>query len=197
MKQRIRKKVLEGRKALPEKWILAKSHLIAERLFELPKFKRSHTVMFYVSQGSEVNTHQMIKDALQGGRRVAVPVSRSEGRKLLPVIILDLDRELSPGSRGVLEPVLKKERILDPAEIDLVILPGVAFDIRGNRLGRGHAYYDNFLKETPPKVAKIALAFERQIVHNIPPAPHDVPVDKVVTEKRVIDCSGASENAET
>ena len=188
MKNKIRDRILRDRESLPSERIAAKSRAIAERLFGLAEFTAAGTVMFYVSQRSEVGTRRMIEDVLQSGRKVAVPVTVPEGRKLIPVLIRDPDRELSPGSQGILEPDPGNGRAIDPAEIDLIVLPGVAFDLRGNRLGRGKAYYDNFLKMVRKGALKVALAFERQIVENIPPAPHDVPVDKIVTEKRVIDC---------
>ncbi len=188
MKNKIRDRVLRDRKSLPSERIAAKSRAIAERVLRLPEFKAAGTVMFYVSQGSEVETRRLIEETLQSGRKVAVPVAVPEGRGLIPVLIRDPDRELSPGSQGVLEPDPGNGRAIDPSEIDLIILPGVAFDSQGNRLGRGKAYYDNFLKKLRKEACKVALAFERQIVEEIPPASHDVPVDKIVTEKRVIDC---------
>ena len=188
MKNKIRDRILRDRESLPSERIAAKSRAIAERLFGLAEFKAAGTVMFYVSQRSEVGTRRMIEDVLQSGRKVAVPVTVPEGRKLIPVLIRDPGRDLSPGSQGILEPDPENGRALDPGEIDLVVLPGVAFDTRGNRLGRGKAYYDNFRKGVRPSSYKVALAFERQVVDEIPPAPHDVPVDKVITEKRVIVC---------
>lgn len=189
MKTKIRKKALRSRKFLSTPAIMAKSGAIARRLLARPEFNEARTIMFYVSQGSEVHTHRMIRETIRMGKRVAVPVALEKGKKLLPVVIRDFDLELFPGARGILEPRLGKNRQIPPAEIDLVILPGVAFDPGGNRVGRGHAYYDTFLKEVRPSIPRIGLAFERQVLKKVPRAAHDVPVTQVITEKRLIECT--------
>jgi len=189
MKTKIRKKALRSRKILSPSAIMSKSGAIGRRLFARPEFKNARTVMFYVSQGSEVHTHRMIRDAIRTGKTVAVPVVVEKGKKLIPVIIRDFDLELSPGTRGILEPSLNKNRVISPGEIDLVILPGVAFDPGGNRVGRGHAYYDGFLKQFHSSIPRIGLAFERQVLGEVPRAAHDVPVTQIITEKRTIECA--------
>ena len=188
MKRKTRKKILNNRRSLNPDWIREQSGMIAEKLFELEIFQAARTVMFYVSQKSEVNTREMIKRALSGGWKVAVPVAREEGRRLLPIVIEDPEKELFPGSRGILEPEISPNKYLHPRELDLVILPGIAFDLKGNRVGRGAAFYDNFLTAVRPETGKAALAFECQLVESITPSRHDVPMDLIVTEKRVINC---------
>jgi len=188
MKAKMRKKILDERKSVSRAGILAASETIARRLFRLSEFKRAKTVMFYVSEGGEVHTHRMIREALRSGKRVLAP-AMGEGKKiLLPVAIRDFDRELSPGKWGILEPDPKKNSPVSLSEIDLVVIPGVAFDLRGNRLGRGEGYYDSFLKKVFPAVPRVALAFEWQLVKKVPVAPHDIPVDRIITEKRSIRC---------
>ena len=189
MKTKIRERALKARNTLSRRVILSRSRAIARRLFARPEFLRARTVMFYLSHGSEVNTHEMIRETISGGRRVALPVTRARERRLIPVLIRGMDAKFAPGAEGIPEPRLTDARTLAMEEIDLVILPGIAFDARGNRVGRGKAYYDIFLKEVPTAAARIALAFEQQVVERIPPAPHDVPVELVLTEKRAIRCS--------
>lgn len=188
MKAKIRKKILDERRSLSPDEVAAGSREIAKRLFARPEFQGAKTVMFYVSRGGEVDTSQMIRKTLEIGRRVAVPVIKEEGRRLLPVLISDPDRELCRSSRGIPEPEMKSTRFVPPRDLDLIILPGVAFDRTGNRLGRGGAFYDNFLKAVRPGVPKIALAFHRQLVDKISPDPHDVAVDLIITEKTTIEC---------
>lgn len=188
MKSGIRLEIREIRDALSTEEILSKSRAIGERLFTLPGFQEALTVMFYVSHNSEVNTRRMITAALRNGHRIAVPLVRPDKRLLLPVLIHDPARDLSPGFKGILEPDLDQSRKLPSSELDLVIVPGLAFDPVGNRLGMGRAYYDAFLKAIRPEVLKIGLAFECQVVDSILPASHDVAMDMIITEKRVIDC---------
>ena len=187
MKTTIRCQALRARLNLTAEEVKDKSRRIARRLFSLPEFKRSRTVMFYVSRPEEVDTHRMIRSALRAGYRVAVPLTRVKGEKIVPVLVDDLDGDLSLGRWGILEPSSPK-RAIPPREIDLVVLPGVAFDCRGNRVGRGLAFYDDFLIKISPQTGRIALAFEEQVYREVPSCDHDVPMTKVVTEKRVIDC---------
>lgn len=181
MKRLIRKKILEERDELSEKEIAEKSNLIKKRLFALPEFKKAKTVMFFVSFGKEVFTHDMIKESLKK-KRVCVPVVKDD--TLIATEIKDF-KELNTKNRyGILEP--SKISDIDISEIDLVIVPGVAFDCAGYRVGYGKGYYDKFLNNFEKE--KIALAFELQIQKELPCEDHDIVVDKVITEKRAIKC---------
>ena len=158
----------------------AKSRDIEERLFDLPEFRAAGTILFFASFRSEVETSPMIRRALGSGKRVILP--RVNGDRLELFEIHDFDRDTEPGSWGIPEP-----RAANPATlgtVDCIVMPGAAFDERGNRVGYGAGYYDKLL----PAFAKttIALAFESQIVPRVPADHHDIPVQKVVTEKRVI-----------
>lgn len=187
MKAKIRGEALQARLRLSRGLIREKSGRIAHRFFALPDYKTAVTVMFYVSRASEVDTHELIERALREKERVAVPVAIPAGRKLIPVVIHDL-QDLAPGELGVLEPALNERSTLSPGELDLLVLPGLAFDLKGNRMGRGRAYFDILLKEVPPAVIRVALAFEVQIIKEVPVDSHDMPVDMIITEKRVINC---------
>ena len=127
-----------------------KSIEIKKRLFLLEEFKRAKLVMFYVSKGGEeVETKDMILETLRMGKRVAVPVTVLSEKNLYPAEITDYDKELSEGRYGILEPRQGSIRPVPLEEIDLVIVPGVAFDDKSNRLGRGEGYYDRFLGGLP------------------------------------------------
>ena len=181
MKESIRKKVLEQRNKLTDKDIKEKSVLIKKKLFSLPEFKKSKTVMFFVSFGKEVFTHDMIKDALKN-KQVYVPTVKNNS---LIVSKITGFKELNKKNKyGILEPSKIKE--IDINEIDLVIVPGVAFDCAGYRVGYGKGYYDKFLNDFDKE--KIGLAFEFQTTKELPKEDHDVVVDKVITEKRIIKC---------
>jgi 5-formyltetrahydrofolate cyclo-ligase len=180
LKKEIRKKVLAVRDGLLPGQRAAKSKEIEGRLFSLPEFKSAHVVMFFASFRSEVDTIPMIRRALGDGKRVILP--KVNGDKLELFEIRNFDSDVSPGAWGIPEPCWSTPVKLD--ELDVIIVPGAAFDGRGNRLGYGAGFYDKLLSAfTKPTVA---LAFEVQIVPNVPAARHDVRVKKIVTEKRII-----------
>lgn len=163
----------------------AKSREIEERLFALSEFKSARIVLFFASFRSEVDTGSMIRRALTFGRRVVLP--KVQGTELALYEIADWDKDVSPGAWGIPEPHENRPVRLD--EIDLILVPGAAFDTRGNRLGYGAGFYDKLLSAFTRTT--VALAFEAQIVPRVPAELHDVPVKKIVTEKRVITAHNA------
>ena len=189
LKKEIRKEALRTRNSLLKEDILKGSRTIGDRLIALPDYQGAGSIMFYVSSGSEVNTREMIESALNNNLRVAVPLVRPEVGEMKAILITDLDHDLSPGFKGIMEPEYDSDHELASAELDLIIVPGVAFDVSGNRIGMGKGYYDRFLSRLSPKVKKIALAFERQIVPAISDDDNDVKMDMIITEDRVICCS--------
>ena len=185
MKGSFRKKLMEVRKSLSKNDIATNSHKIKKQLFSLKEFERGKTILFYVSYDNEVYTHEMIKESMTQGKNVIVPVTDKENRKLILSKLENWD-DLEPGSYGILEPVEDKIKEVSLEEIDLIIVPGLGFDEQGNRIGHGGGYYDDLLSKS--KALHIGLAFESQIVKEIPTEKHDMSVDKIITEKRVIDC---------
>ncbi len=181
MKNEIRKKVLADRDSMPSPQRSAKSREIEERLFSLPEFKAAKVILFFASFRSEVETIPMIRRVLNEGKRVILP--KVKGKELELFEINNFDKNVSPGAWGILEPCEIAPAKLD--DLDIIIVPGAAFDEQGNRLGYGAGFYDKLLSEF--KKPTVALAFEGQIVPKIPADPHDVPVKKIVTEKRVIE----------
>ncbi len=164
------------------------SFMIKQRLFSLEEFKLSVTVMAYVSTCDEVATDKIISCCLAGGKRVAVPSLRGGGDEIVPSLISDPEKELAPGLFGIMEPASEYVKPVPLDEIDIVIVPGAAFDASGSRLGLGGGYYDRLLKKLP-RPAVIALAFNFQVLESLPVQAHDVAVDKLITESSVIDCS--------
>jgi 5-formyltetrahydrofolate cyclo-ligase len=182
-----RQVILQLRDALDPQERAAHSRLIKEALFKLPQFLAARTVMFYVSFRSEVETHDMIREALASGRTVVVPVTDMNNKRLALSRLEDFDRDLAPGIWGIPEPLQEKIRPIACHDIDLVIAPGAAFSANGNRIGYGGGFYDRLLRESGIKAC--ALAFEMQILSDIPHNPaQDVPVDYILTENRVIIC---------
>ncbi len=165
---------------------MTKSREIEERLFSLPEFLSAQVVMFFASFRSEVETSPMIRRALHLGKRVVLP--KVQGNELALYEIHDFGSDVEPGSWGIPEPKMLMPAAL--ADIDLMIIPGAAFDEQGNRLGYGAGFYDKLL----PAFGKVtvALAFEAQIVDEVPVEKHDVPVRKIITEKRIINAGMGS-----
>jgi len=185
-KEKIRRDILKKRLSLSPEEIKNKSHKIFLNLLRTPVFLNSSNVMFYVSTRSEVQTEEMIKSSIMMGKKIFVPIIVADSINLVPSNLIDFDKELKKGKKGIFEPKEEYRRLSSPKDLDLVILPGVAFDIEGNRIGRGLGYYDNFLKGINPSTNTIALAFEMQIVEKIPTNEKDVPVNLIITEKRII-----------
>ena len=185
MKRAIRKEILKKRDEISPDIKSVKDSLIKERLFSLPEFIAAKTVFFYASFRSEVETLSMIKESLKMGKKIVLPKVDKERYRLKLHEIKDIS-ELSPGYMGIPEPSLSGERLVRLDDIELVIIPGSAFDCSGNRLGYGGGYYDILLSEGKRKVPVIALAYEEQLVDLIPSEVHDVKVDIIVTDKQVI-----------
>ncbi|MDI6822312.1 MAG: 5-formyltetrahydrofolate cyclo-ligase [Actinomycetota bacterium] len=185
-KRSLRKDILEQRNNQGSKEMMKKSKKIEERLFEMTQFKEAWTIMFYASFKSEVRTESMIRKALALGKRVVLPILETQSGELDASRIQDFDQDLQPGAYGILEP--KQTQPVDALEIDMVILPGIVFDERGHRLGYGGGCYDRFLNKINPQTILVGLAYELQLVNEVPTAPHDIPVHKIVTEERIIDC---------
>lgn len=186
MKKTIRKKILLNRDRISHALKAEKDSLIRQALCSLPEFINASTILFYASFRSEVDTQNIIKHELKAGKKLALPKVNKEGHRLMLYEVKDF-RELQPGFMGIPEPFVPDERFISVDEIDLVIIPGAAFDHSGNRLGYGAGYYDFLLSgRKKKKMIIIALAYEEQIVDSIPQEEHDVKVDIIVTDKRVI-----------
>lgn len=180
MKEKLREEILEKRNSLDKKKLKKKSKKIIKRLRKLKEFKKAKTIMFYVSKGSEVYTHDIIKKMIKK-KKIIVPVTDFKNKDLILSEINDF-KELEPGYYNVLEPKNVKE--VDINKIDVVIVPGVVFDKKKNRIGYGEGYYDIFLKKA--KALKIGLCFDFQLIDEIKKEKYDVAVDVIVTDKYII-----------
>ncbi|MBF0331924.1 MAG: 5-formyltetrahydrofolate cyclo-ligase [Candidatus Omnitrophica bacterium] len=181
-KQELRQLILDHIKAQKEEVALFKSRVILEKMMTLPAFLNARTILFYASFKGEVDTFALMQKAMEMNKRVALPLVRKEATRITAVLIRSL-QELKPGAYGILEPVDHKERRLDPFELDLIVVPGVAFDRHHNRLGRGAGYYDRFLSEVPATTPTIALAYDFQVVETLPGIEgHDRPVTHLLTD---------------
>ncbi len=195
MKKEItRKKILEIRKKINKKTVILNSHKILKKLFRMKKFCQAKKVMFYSSFGNEVNTEKMIKNSLELKKQVFLP--KILKGKIVPVQIKNL-KELVLGKFGILEPIGTMNGCRGTTYLDVIIVPGVAFDKNCNRIGFGKGYFDRFLRvqkainpALPKRICsksgvKIGLAHNFQIVKKIPVSKNDVPTDLVITEKNI------------
>jgi 5-formyltetrahydrofolate cyclo-ligase len=180
----LRERALLVRAALDPAARESASRAIAARLAALPAWKDAGTVALYAALGAEVDTAELARLAVAGGKRVAWPRTSSSGPGLsfasCPAA------ELVPGPARALEPPPDAPPVSLPS-IDLFVVPGVAFDARGGRLGRGRGHYDAALARIRPGALRVGLAFDEQVVERIPVEPHDVRVDAVVTPSCVLE----------
>jgi len=183
-KERLRKRVLAVRMGLDRGQVEVGGQAILEKVLGLEAYRRAKLVHTYVSsKENEVDTHALICTCLAQGKRVAVPVVMSGTKTLAHALIDGLD-QLVVGPWGLAQPDPAVATWL-PAEarIDLVVVPGLAFDRRGHRIGWGGGYYDRFLAQV--QAVRIGLCYDALVLDCIPGEPHDVPVDLVVAETAI------------
>jgi len=183
-KEDIRRMMARRRKEMGQQEIDEKSVRIAEFLLSLDFIKNSQTIMAYVNMPGEVRTEKIIEDLLKAGKTVVVPVCITQTVDLLASQIKGLD-ELVAGHYGILEPKKEYIRPVDPSILEVIIVPGLAFDIHGNRIGHGKGYYDRFLMKVPPFAKKVGLAFDFQVMPSVPVCHFDVPMDLIITESGI------------
>ena len=181
----LRQRTLAARDSLPPEVRAAASDAISARVLALPEFTNASAVLLTFPFRSEWDTLPLVRAALAGGKTVAIPRVDIKTRMLELHSITEPDRDVGAGHRGVPEPWHHCPRI-GHAAIDFVLVPGVAFDGEGRRLGYGGGFYDRLLPLLLPHVARVAGAFDLQIVDRVPAAPHDIAIDAIVTESRMI-----------
>jgi 5-formyltetrahydrofolate cyclo-ligase len=185
LKRQLRKEMIKERNALSPVRIAEKSVVIIDRLLMLDEYLDARSIMVYLDCHSEVRTGGLVVRALADSKRVAVPVTDTANRLLTPSLITDFPGGLQPGPWGIPEPKPQAVRPLDPAVLDIVIVPGIGFDKSGHRIGYGYGYYDRFLRRTGQKTILVGLAFELQLRPNVYPGSQDVPVHYILTEERL------------
>jgi len=185
MKDKLRKELMKVKNNLSKSEVLKKSNLIKKRLFKMNEFKQASTIQFYISYDNEVHTHDMIKESMSNRKKIVVPVTDKEKKKLILSELKNWN-DLTHGAYNILEP--RRERMIEVSldSIDLILVPGIGFDKHGYRIGHGGGYYDKLLESATAQ--SIGLAFHLQIIDKINVEEHDVPVHKIVTEKEVIYC---------
>ena len=183
----LRKEILSKRDRLTLQQIASMSRRIELSLLDRSEIKTAETVFTYVNFRSEVSTREIINQLLHQGKQVAVPITRVKEKRLDIVTISDPENDLVPGYWGIPEPreELVDQKLIAPGDIDVIILPGSVFDKRCGRFGYGGGYYDRLLSQIPA-AKRIALAFDLQVVNEIPLKDHDEILDFVITEEQTI-----------
>ena len=185
-KGEIRSNIAKALAELTERKIKENTDRIEKRLFEFANFLEANIVLLYISSSCEVNSMEIIKRCLDYKKIVILPAFVTTKYEMKLMKIDNLDTDLTLGRRNILEPDPNQCNIVPIECIDIAIIPGVAFDEKGGRIGSGDGYYDRFIPKLPITTRKVALTFEDQIVPQIQMETHDRHVDIIITEKRII-----------
>ncbi len=187
-KSSLRKRILALRRAQSLSDIEKKSGDVRRKLSTFVPFCQAETILFYLAMKDEVQTEKIIEECLQKGKRVVAPLIDWQRKEILPSEIKDLTKDIEIGILEIPQPKNNLYSPFSPANIDMVIVPGVAFNRKGNRLGFGGGFYDRFLGKLSDRIKLVALAFELQLVGNVPSQSHDIAADYIITERRIINC---------
>ena len=185
IKKRLRKEILGKRDALPEEKREQFSAMIRETLRAFPEYSECEALFAFVSFGSEVDTHTLIRQAFADGKSVYCPKVTGEDMIFYKISSFN---DLIPGYRGILEPKEGLESFKNWKQKNLLFMPGSVFDKERNRMGYGKGFYDRFLEECRQQkrsFVTVALAFSLQVVDAIPVEEHDVKPDYLITEKEI------------
>ena len=185
-KEEIREKYRKIRAQIPSETRKHADSQIAERLFNRPEYRDARIIYCYMSFKDEADTASLIDESLRLGKQVALP--RVSGKRKMEFFFISGQKDLVTGFMGIKEPAGYCLEASAPSEDALVLLPGLAFDRSGARLGYGGGFYDTYLAKHAG-CKKAALAYSAQIAPEIPTESVDVKTDMIITEKELIICS--------
>lgn len=185
-KQEIRNEIALFFDGLDAEVLEANTTVIENRLFEFANFLESKIVMLYVNAENEVGTQNIIKRAYEYNKIVVLPAFDPALSTMKLMKVDNPNKDLTVGPRGILEPDPAKCKAVPLDCIDIAIVPGIAMDEKGGRIGSGDGYYDRIIPDLPLTTRKVGLVFEGQLVPQVPMESHDKHVDIIITEKRVI-----------
>ena len=175
-KKALRRQIGEKKSALTALEIEERSRALAEKLYETPQYRAAKSLYAYLSFNQEVRTNPIIERAWADGKRVAVP--KVIGKDMVFIWLTGFD-QLGPGYYGITEPI-ENGPVADDGTA-LVLMPGLAFDPDGHRVGYGGGFYDRFL-EAEPNHPLVALCYDFQLFDHLEVEVHDIPVDRVITD---------------
>jgi 5-formyltetrahydrofolate cyclo-ligase len=186
-KNELRKQLVKKRKLLSKEYVEQHSKCILTNLLDFINSLNAYNILCYASFCNEVDTMALMNELLIMGKRVSLPKTMNE-HIMEPFRIENTLSQLVTGRFGIKEPNETMCDKINPGDVDVIVVPGVAFDKTGNRLGFGYGYYDRFLKTTREDCVKIALAYQFQILDCIPVTQTDVKVDYIITDEGIIKC---------
>lgn len=184
MKKSLRKLVRGKLAAMSPAVAHAKSMAASRRLMAQPEFERARTVMIYLPLPDEVDLSPIALRGWQEQKTIAAPKISWDQRHMIPIEIRSLETDVVGTARGLREPADGEPIPLEM--LDLVVVPALAFDPRGNRLGRGAGFYDRFLAQPQFRGVAVGLAFREQVIEALPVLENDVPVHMLVTDEEVL-----------
>jgi 5-formyltetrahydrofolate cyclo-ligase len=182
----IRKEIAEAIGKLSVDELAEKTSLIENRLFEFANFLEAKIALLYVDSQNEVKSSGIIRRTFDQNKIVVLPLVKVDTKKFKLFKIDDFAKDLKPGQNGILQPDPGKCRTVPIDCIDIAIIPGIAFDEKGGRIGSGDGYYDRLIPHLPVTTRKVALALDYQIIPQVPIESHDKHVDIIITDKRII-----------
>lgn len=186
MKKEFRKKVINLRKEKDKDFIKHNSDIITDKLLNLDCIKNAKNIMLYLDFNNEVSTDSLIKKLLNLGKIVSSPITLKEERKLIPSQITDLKNGIQYGAYNIREPKPECSPAINIKDLDVIIVPAVAYDKNCYRLGYGGGFYDRFLENLRKDAVTIGIAFDLQIFDEVPKEAHDDQLDYIVTESRIL-----------
>ena len=185
-KSDIRNRVIAVIQTLSEEELADKTSQIEKRLFEFANFMEANISLLYMPQKYVVDTKKIIQRCFDYRKIVALPAFNTEKHGMLPYKVDAFETDLTLGPRNIMEPDPERCKIIPIDRIDIAIIPGVALDEKGGRIGSGEGYYDRLIGKLPITTRKVALALECQIVQQVPMESHDKFMDIIITEDRII-----------
>ena len=185
-KSQIREEIAQKFAALSAKEIAEKTEAIENRLFDFANFLESKITLLYINNEHEVLTENIIKRTFVYNKIVVLPAYNAENFEMELKKVDNIEKDLVPGPRNILQPDASRCKDVPIEKIDIAIIPAVALDEKGGRIGSGKGYYDRLIPRLAITTRKVALAFEAQIVPQVPIESHDRHVDIIITENRVI-----------
>jgi len=182
----IRNRLTNKIHSMSENELLEKANSIENRLFDFANFLESNIALLYLNKSSEVISGDIVKRSFGYNRIIVLPAYDTEKHELRLFKVEDIDKDLVSGQRDVLEPDQARCKSVPVESVDIAVIPGIAFDEKGGRIGTGDGYYDRFIPTLSATTRKVALAYEDQVVSQVPMESHDKHVDIIITEKRII-----------
>jgi 5-formyltetrahydrofolate cyclo-ligase len=172
--------------ALSEDDFKEKTRQVEERLFDFANFIEAKIPLLYMNLPHEVPTQRILEWCFAQNKIVVLPAFGKEKRTMTLMKIDDIEKDLRPGPRGVLEPNPERCKRVPIDQVDIAVIPGIAFDEKGGRIGSGHGYYDRLIPKLAVTTRKVSLIFEDHIIPQVPMESHDKYVDIVITDQRII-----------